>query len=255
MTAAPGEELKGRTALVTGAGRGVGRATALRLRTMGADVIGAGRTRTSLEDLKSEAACEYVVVDLTSPGGCERLAEAVGHVDILINNAAVGSTGEGDLWDVDPAVWRDKLAINLDAPFHLTRLLARSMVDAGWGRIVMIASTAGLTAWPAAAYAASKHGLVGLMRSVALQVGAHGVTCNAVCPGSIRTEMAEQSAAWMAQARGISADDVWTERAALYPRRRVLEADEVAEIAAFLATPAASGINGEAVKVALGGHQ
>jgi NAD(P)-dependent dehydrogenase (short-subunit alcohol dehydrogenase family) len=91
------------------------------------------------------------------------------------------------------------------------------------------------------------------MRATAVDVGAHGVTCNAVCPGSVRTEMADSSAEWLADRQGVTADKVWQERAALYPAGRVLEPREVAAAVAFLATPAASGINGEAITIALGG--
>jgi NAD(P)-dependent dehydrogenase (short-subunit alcohol dehydrogenase family) len=145
------------------------------------------------------------------------------------------------------------MAVNLDAPFHLTRFAAAHMVERGWGRIVMVASTAAQVAYPAPAYCASKAGLLGLMRATAVDVGAHGVTCNAVCPGSVRTEMADSSAEWLADRQGVTADKVWQERAALYPAGRVLEPREVAAAVAFLATPAASGINGEAITIALGG--
>ncbi len=127
------------------------------------------------------------------------------------------------------------------------------MVAQGYGRIVMVSSTAGEVGGPAmAAYCASKAALLGLTRAVACDVGAHGVTCNAVCPGWVRTEMAERKAEQEAAQRGVTAEEIWAERAASYPAGRVVTPEEVARTVAFLASDASSGINGEAVTVALG---
>jgi NAD(P)-dependent dehydrogenase (short-subunit alcohol dehydrogenase family) len=146
------------------------------------------------------------------------------------------------------------MRVNLDAPFHLCRATTGGMVERGFGRIVMVSSTAGHVGGPRmTAYCASKHGLDGLMRAVAQDVGPHGVTCNAVAPGWVRTPMAERSAQVDAERRGITVDAVWEERGASYPQGRVVEPDEVAGVIAFLASDAASGVNGEVVTVALGG--
>jgi len=127
------------------------------------------------------------------------------------------------------------------------------MVERGYGRVVYTSSTAGLVAeYAGSAYNSSKHGLLGLMRSVAQDSGAFGVTSNAVLPGWVRTEMAERSALQEAKDRDITIDQVWQERAALYPPGRVATVQEVAEMIAFLVSEEASGINGEAIKVALG---
>jgi NAD(P)-dependent dehydrogenase (short-subunit alcohol dehydrogenase family) len=145
------------------------------------------------------------------------------------------------------------MRVNLDGPFHLSRLALRGMIARHYGRIVYTSSTAGLIAEHAScAYNSSKHGLLGLMRSVALDAGPFGVTSNAVLPGWVRTDMAERSAQQEAKDRGITVDQVWKERAALYPAGRVPTVQEVAETIAFLASDQASGINGEAIKVALG---
>jgi NAD(P)-dependent dehydrogenase (short-subunit alcohol dehydrogenase family) len=126
------------------------------------------------------------------------------------------------------------------------------MVERGYGRCVYTASTAAQQAEPAScAYNASKAGLVGLMRSVAVDGGPHGVTANAVLPGWVRTEMAERSAEAEARERGVSVDDIWSERAALYPPNRVVTPEEVAETIAFFAAAESSGVSGEAVTVAL----
>ncbi len=127
------------------------------------------------------------------------------------------------------------------------------MIERGYGRLVYVSSTAGLVAEPeSCAYNTSKHGLIGLMRSVALDAGQFGVTANAVLPGWVRTSMAERSAEQEAKTRDISPEQVWQERAALYPPSRVVTQREVAELVAFLASEQSSGISGEAIRVALG---
>jgi NAD(P)-dependent dehydrogenase (short-subunit alcohol dehydrogenase family) len=145
------------------------------------------------------------------------------------------------------------MRINLDGPFFLSQLVVKDMIGKGYGRLVFTSSTAGQVAeYAGSAYTSSKHGLLGLMRSVAQDAGPHGVTSNAVLPGWVRTSMAEISAKAEAEQRGISPDDVWAERAALYPVGRVVTPEEVAEVIAFLASEESSGINGEAITVALG---
>jgi len=127
------------------------------------------------------------------------------------------------------------------------------MIQRTYGRIVYTSSTAGLIAEPAgSAYTSSKHGLLGLMRSVAVDGGPYGVTSNAVLPGWVRTEMAERSARQEAKDRGLTTDQVWEERAALYPPGRVVTPREVAEVIGFLASEESSGVSGEAIRVALG---
>ncbi len=146
------------------------------------------------------------------------------------------------------------MRVNLDGPFHLSRLVMQGMIERQFGRIVFTSSTAGLVAEHAgSAYNSSKHGLLGLMRSVAEDGGSHGITSNAVLPGWVRTEMAERSARQAAKDRDITTDQVWEERAALYPAGRVVTPREVAEMIAFLASEESSGVSGEAIRVALGG--
>lgn len=246
--------MRERVALVTGAGRGIGRATALALAERGARVMAVSRTEAELAEL----GLAYVVESVATPEGCERIvAETrgrLGPIEILVNNAGLGSAHERPIWEQDLSVWHETLAVNLHGPFHLTRLAAADMVERGWGRIVMVSSTAGQVGAAAeSAYDASKHGLLGLMRSVAQDVGSFGVTCNAVLPGWVRTSMAERSAAEAAAQRGVSVEEVWAERAAIYPAGRVVTPEEVAAAIVFLAGEEASGINGEAITVALGG--
>jgi len=247
--------VEGRVALVTGAGRGIGRATAELLAARGAKVMCVARSE---EDLKA-VGLDYSVADLGTPEGCAHaVAETqnrLGPIDILICNHGIGSAHELVVWEQDPDVWSETMRVNLDGPFHLSRLVLPGMRALGYGRVVFTSSTAGLVAEPAAsAYNSSKHGLLGLMRSIALDAGAFGVTSNAVLPGWVRTEMAERSASQEANDRDITTDQVWKERAALYPPQRVATPGEVAEMIAFLASEESSGVSGEAIRVALGSH-
>jgi NAD(P)-dependent dehydrogenase (short-subunit alcohol dehydrogenase family) len=199
---------------------------------------------------------EYSLADLGTAEGCAHaVADAekrLGPVEILVCNHGIGSAHERVVWEQDPDVWSETMRVNLDGPFHLSRLVLKGMVERRYGRIVFTSSTAGLVAEHAgSAYTSSKHGLLGLMRSVALDGGSHGITSNAVLPGWVRTEMAERSARQEAEDRNISTDQVWQERATLYPPGRVATAQEVAEMIAFLASEESSGVSGEAIRVAL----
>lgn len=243
----------GRVALVTGGGRGIGRATADLLAARGARVMCVARSETEL----AASGHAFAATDLGTAEGCAHaVAECqkqLGPVEILVCNHGIGSAHERVVWEQDPDLWAETMRVNLDGPFHLSRLILNSMKDCGYGRLVFTSSTAGLVAEPAgSAYNSSKHGLLGLMRSVALDGGAYGITANAVLPGWVRTEMADRSAAQEAKDRGVSADQVWQERAALYPPGRVVTPEEVAETILFLASEESSGVSGEAIRVALG---
>jgi NAD(P)-dependent dehydrogenase (short-subunit alcohol dehydrogenase family) len=199
---------------------------------------------------------EYSLADLGTAEGCAHaVADAekrLGPIEILVCNHGIGSAHERVVWEQDPDIWSETMRVNLDGPFHLSRLVLKGMVERRYGRIVFTSSTAGLVAEHAgSAYTSSKHGLLGLMRSVALDGGSHGITSNAVLPGWVRTEMAERSARQEAEDRDISTDQVWQERATLYPPGRVATAQEVAEMIAFLASEESSGVSGEAIRVAL----
>ena len=243
----------GRVALVTGAGRGIGRATADLLASQGARVMCVARSRAELE----KTGLEYALADLGTPEGCASAVAAaeqrLGPIEILICNHGIGSAHERVVWEQDPDDWSESMRVNLDGPFHLSRLVLQGMVERCYGRLVYTSSTAALVAEPAgSAYNSSKSGLLGLMRSVALDGGPFGITSNAVLPGWVRTEMAERSARQEADDRGITVDQVWKERSALYPAGRVATSQEVAETIAFLASEESSGVSGESIRVALG---
>ena len=246
--------MKGRIALVTGGGRGIGREAALLLAAAGARVMIAARSEQEL----AAVGLDHVATDLGTTEGCARaVAETerrLGPVDLLVVNHGIGSAHERLVWEQDPAVWRETMRINLDAPFELARLTVGGMCKRGYGRVVFTSSTAGEKAERSgSAYTASKHGVIGLARAIAQDAGPFGVTSNAVLPGWVRTAMAERSAKTESERRGVSVEQVWRERAAIYPQNRVLEPKEVAEVIAFLCSDAAGAVNGEAITVALGG--
>jgi len=244
----------GRVALVTGAGRGIGRVAAELLASRGARVMAAARSENELKTL----GLDYVVADLGTPEGCSlavaKTHDRLGAAAILVCNHGIGSARERVVWEQAPALWRKTMDINLDGPFLLSRLVVKDMIEQNYGRLVFTSSTSGQVAeYASSAYNSSKHGLLGLMRSIAQDAGPHGVTSNAVLPGWVRTRMAETSARAEAEQRGVAPEEVWAQRAALYPAGRVVTAEEVAEVVAFLASEESSGVNGEAITVALGG--
>ena len=246
--------VEGRVALVTGAGRGIGREAAELLASRGARVMCVARSEQEL----AEVGLEYTVADLGTIEGCVRAVsetrERLGPIEIFVCNHGIGSALEKVIWEQDTELWDETMRVNLDGPFHLSKLVVKDMVERGYGRAVYTSSTAGEFAEHAgSAYNSSKHGLLGLMRSVAQDGGAYGVTSNAVLPGWVRTDMAERSANAEAEQRGITAEQVWEERAAIYPPGRVATPREVAEMIAFLASEESSGVSGQAITVALGG--
>jgi NAD(P)-dependent dehydrogenase (short-subunit alcohol dehydrogenase family) len=224
------------------------------LSARGASVMAVARSEQELSSL----GLDYTIADLGTAQGCSHAVEEtlkrLGPIDIFVCNHGIGSAHERVIWEQDPELWDKTIRINLDGPFHLSRLVTAGMVEHGYGRVVYTSSTAGQVAeYSSAAYNSSKHGLLGLMRSVAQDGGLHGITSNAVLPGWVRTEMAENSARAEAEERGISPEEVWVERAALYPAGRVVTPREVAEVIAFLASEESRGVSGEAITVALGG--
>lgn len=246
-------------ALVTGAGTGIGRASAVLLARSGSRVMAVGRRAALLASLCAEQpGVSYLTEPLDSPGGCARAVEAtterLGPASVLVHAAGLGGYLDRPIWEQTTEAWRATMAINLDAAFELVRSTVPAMCEAGFGRIILVGSTAGsLGALAMSAYSASKAGLVGLMRSVACDVAPYGVTCNAVVPTWVRgTEMAERDAEREAATRSMAVDEIWRERAEASSAGRVLEASEVAAVIAFLAGRAASGVNGAAIDVTLG---
>jgi NAD(P)-dependent dehydrogenase (short-subunit alcohol dehydrogenase family) len=248
--------LEGKVAIVTGASSGIGEATARLLAERGASVLGIARDEERLRKLNMETGVETMASSLADAGASEAAvarARRLGRPTILVHCAGRGGSFDRPIFEQTWEDWRATMAINLDAAFALARAVASDIRAEGWGRIVMVSSTAGEVGAPAmSAYCASKHGVIGLMRSLAHDLAPCGGTANAVLPGWVRTRMAERDAAQEAERRGLSVDAVWAERADANPAKRLLTPKEVANTIGFLASAEASGINGQAITVSLG---
>jgi NAD(P)-dependent dehydrogenase (short-subunit alcohol dehydrogenase family) len=227
-----------RRVLVTGGTRGIGAAIAARFVDAGDDVVAVGRADCDVSDEAAVAA----------------LFERVGPVDVLVINAGVSSSAP--LERTTLAEWDAQLAVNATGAFLCTRAALPAMVERGSGRVVTVASTAGVTgARYTAAYTASKHAAVGLTRTVAAEVAGTGVTANAVCPTFVRTDMTADSLRRITETTGRSAQEAEAALAATSPLGRLLEPDEVAFAVAFLAAPEAGAINGQTLILDGGGIQ
>jgi NAD(P)-dependent dehydrogenase (short-subunit alcohol dehydrogenase family) len=249
--------LRDRVALVTGGGRGIGRAIALALAREGADVAVTARTATELEAVAAEVrglgrravALRCDVAERTQvDAAADAAAAALGPVQILVNNAGIAVAAK--LGDIDDALWARHLAVNLSGAFYMSRALLPGMLAGGWGRIVNVASIAARAGYPyIAAYAASKHGLLGLTRALAMEVVTSGVTVNAICPGYVASDMTWESARRIEARTGRSYDDAVRSLAAFSPQRRLVEPEEVAALAVMLASEEARGVTAQAWSV------
>jgi NAD(P)-dependent dehydrogenase (short-subunit alcohol dehydrogenase family) len=193
----------------------------------------------------------WQTVDVADAASVEAAFARAGAVDILVNNA--GQAASAPFGRTDAALWRRMLDVNLTGAWHCIQAALPGMLDLGWGRIVNVASTAGLTGYRyVAAYCAAKHGLVGLTRALALEVAAKGVTVNAVCPGYTETDLVLDAVANIVRKTGRPEEQARAELAAANPQGRLVQPDEVAYAVAWLCMPAASALNGQAVAVAGG---
>jgi len=214
-----------------------------------------GRTGAELDEVAAATGARAVVCDLLDRAATDAMVAEVtagGRIDILVNNA--GAAASAPLAATDDATWDRLMEINATVPFRLTRALVPAMVEAGWGRIVTVASNAGLTGYAyTAAYCAAKHAVVGMTRALAIDLGRTGVTINAVCPGWVATRMADEAVARIATKTGRDPDAARAMLAAMSPQRRLIEPEEVAAAVAMLCAHAARGFHGQAL--ALDGGQ
>ena len=246
-----------RCALVTGGGRGIGRAAALRLAAAGCDVAVGSRTRAEVDAVAEEVRAlgrraVAVTLDVSrSESVRDAFAEArgaLGRVDVLVNGAGVAPSAL--LVRTSDEAWRSAIETNLSGAFYAMREALPAMLEAQWGRVVNVASIAGKTGQPyISAYAASKHGLLGLTRCAALEVAARGVTVNAVCPGYVDTPMTDASIARIVEKTGQDAAGVRRRLEEASPQKRLVTSDEVAALVAYLCTDDARGITGQALSV------
>ena len=244
-----GATLAGKRAFITGGGSGAGADLARGFAAAGAEVVICGRREGPLKAVAAATGARFVQADVTSEADMKRAFAEAGPCDIIIANA--GAADSAPFGKVTLDHWNTMIATNLTGVFLTFRAGLAQLP--GWGRLIAIASTAGLKGYAyAAAYAAAKHGTVGLVRSLALEVARKPVTVNALCPGFLDTEMTERSIANIVAKTGKSPEDAQATLAAGNPQKRLIRPAEVTAAALWLCGPGSEGINGQAIAIAGG---
>jgi 3-hydroxybutyrate dehydrogenase len=253
------QSLAGKHAFVTGGGRGIGAAIARVLLAHGARVTISGRNVDTLARTAGELArfgeVGFAVVDIEMSESVlhafDKARSHFGAIDLLINNA--GQAQSAAFSATDEALWQHMLAVNLTGTFHCTHAALPDMLASGWGRIVNVVSTAGLTGYKyVSAYCAAKHGIIGLTRSLALEVATKGITVNAVCPGYTETDIVRDAIANIVAKTGRTEAAARAELAAGNPQKRLVQPEEVANAVAWLCLPGSDAVNGQSLAVAGG---
>lgn len=247
-------QLAGRHAVVTGASRGIGASIAAALAAQGMLVSLFGRDTAALKSVATQlggsAHADAITADVSDAGSVQAAfttaRERFGPVNILINNA--GQAASAKFTDTDAALWNQLMAVNVTGTYLCTRQAVTDMLEGGYGRIVNIASTAGLRgAAYISAYAASKHAVIGLTRSLALEYAARNITVNAVCPGYVDTDIVKGAIANIMKKTGRSAAEALSTLVATNPQRRLIEPAEVAETVLWLCRPGSESVTGQSI--------
>lgn len=253
--------LAGKRAVVTGAGRGIGRSIALALAQAGANVAVTARTPSEIEQLVTEIQAMgqkslAVACDVTNPEQVTYMAttliEGLGGVDILVNNA--GNAGSHKFLNHPDELWHRMLSINLSSVYYVTKAFAPALMNQRYGRIINIASIASRVGGSyIAAYTAAKHGVLGLTRALAVELMPYNITVNAICPGYVNTPMTDANVSNIASRTGMPESKAREALENTSPQKRLIEPEEVAAIAVFLAQDGNRGITGQAINIDGGG--
>ncbi len=241
------KKLNDKVALITGGGRGIGRAIALTFAQHGARVAVAARTRAQVESVAQEINGDALVCDVSNPENVKEIFADI-KPDILVNNAGIAESAT--LVNTTDELWQRHLSINLSGTFYCTRAALPAMLEKRWGRIINIASIAAKTGAPyITAYAASKHGVLGLTRALAMEVAASGITVNAICPGYVDTDMVSRGVEQITAKTGRSAEEALEILKRMSPQNRLVSAEEVASMALLLASDEGRGITGQGINI------
>ena len=244
-----GKTLEGRRVLITGGGTGVGADLAAGFASAGAEVVICGRRATPLDAVAERTGALALTADVTDEASLKALFAQTGPCDVVIANAGAADSAPFGRTTLDQ--WNAMLAVNLTGTFLTFREGLAQMQ--GWGRLIAVASTAGLKGYGyVAPYAAAKHGVVGLVRSLALEIAKMPLTVNALCPGFLDTDMTDRSVATIAAKTGKTPEEARAALTASNPQKRLIQPAEVTAAALWLCAPGSEGINGQAIAIAGG---